>query len=297
MVEFRIWQHEDCYEESDDDSVMTGQTPAIGEIMKAAGRLWAQASKEVKDAWRERANRINDLPLYNGTFESVPHELVEPSVQTNLIQSLTLEWQYIASLVRNSILSNRRRCIQTSQMTYKFGRESIILHSQSYRSHFMSHLLQLTIFGNPKFLYLFPYEIPYRSRKQAIVHLFSQRRISDLFTYGGLNASEVKRDGMKYVICCKVNLKHGRKNIIGYAVDKDDDSLDIKIEGRDETIRIRRPGYDNINGKYLCRRDVLDRNGTYSLSQVWPIRIKINKSGHIAYIISVNSTDDVDEQT
>ena len=286
LIDLKIWRREDI--ESDDDSVITPRQPAPDEVMKAAGRVWAASTVEVKNAWGERANELNTLPMNDGTFESVPQVLVNNSLRIEVMHSLTMDWQHTASLFKRSMLSNKNRMIRTSEKRYKFGREEVVLHAQTYRSFFMNYMLKLTIFGNPLFCNLFPYEIPYRLKKQTIIHIHSHRRMSELFSFGGLDASELCKDGVKYIICGKVNLRKGRKNIIGYIMDEDEEMLHIKVEGEMENIKIRRPAYDSEHGIFQYNPHMAQAL-TYSLSQLWPVRMKIKESGQIAYILSIHT--------
>ena len=286
LIELKIWRREEY--ESDDDSVITPRQPAPGEVMKAAGRVWAASSVELKNSWGERASKLNMMPVNDGTFESIPHVLVQNSLRSEVMQSLTMDWRQTVSLFRRSMLSNQKRMITISQMRYKFGKESVVLHSQAYRSFFMNYLLKLTIFGNPSFCNLFPYEIPYSRKKQTVIHIYSHRRMSELFSFGGLDASELYKDGVKYFVCGKVNLRKGKKNVIGYIMDEDEEMLHVKVEGERQNIRIKRPEYNSEHGRFEYEKDPrMAQALTYSLSQLWPVRMKIMQSGQVSYILSV----------
>ena len=98
---------------------------------------------ELKNVWGERANELNMMPMNDGTFESVPHVRMQNSLRSEIMQSLTMDWRHTVSLIKWSIVSNQKRTIIISQMIYKFGKESAVLHSQAYRSFFMNYLLKL----------------------------------------------------------------------------------------------------------------------------------------------------------
>ena len=288
LKQLRLWRVPDGYDS--DDSIFTPPQPTNSQVMKAAGRVWNGASKEVKEAWGQRAERLNMLPLNDGTFDSVPLVLRE-DMRKNIMESLTLDWRYIASLLKQSIVSNERRNkISIALTAYTFGRERVVLYSQSYRSFFMNQLMKLTIFGSPLYSNLLPHEVVHRFKKETILFIFSHRRFSDLFTFGGLDASVVHKDGMKHVICAKANLRRGTKNTIGYVIDEDNERLHVKVEGKEEYIYIKRPQYDSENGKF--EYPLGDQSLTYSLSQLWPIRMKMNMSGQSAIIISSYTSSD-----
>ena len=298
LVEKRLMREEDMYE-SDADSTDTPIQPPNGLVMKAAGRTWQQMSAGAKNAWKERADKLNTQPRRCGKFNTIPHVLEQNNLRMSVMDSLTMDWRNTVSLFHRSMVVNKKKIIEKSQMAYTFGKERVVLQTQSYRSFHMNHLLKLTIFGNPLFCNLLPYEIPYRTKNQAILHIYSKKRISELLTFGGLDATELYKDGLKYVLCPKVNLRKGRRNIIGYVMDENENMLVIKVEGAATYIRVRRPQYDTEHGQFNYNNpNEAQALTSYSLSQLWPIRMKVNSSGLIAYIISVHTysggSDDLD---
>ena len=95
---------------------------------------------------------------------------------------------------------------------------------------------------------------------------------------------EVYNQGVKYCCCAKANLKVEHKNIVGYVMDEKGNELHIKIDGRDEMVVVQRPKYNVDLGKF----EYTYENKKYSLTQLWPIRMKLHRSDRIAYIINVN---------
>ena len=172
LKEMRLWRVLNGYES--DDSLFTPPQPSSGQVMKEAGRVWNSASNEMKEAWGQNAERLNILPLNDGTFDYV-HLVLREDMRKNVMESLTLDWRHTASLLRQSIISNERRGNKMSIAftAYKFGRERVVLYSQSYRSFFMNHLLKLTIFGSPLYSNLLPHEVVYRFKKNNIVHFLA----------------------------------------------------------------------------------------------------------------------------
>ena len=296
LVERRLMREEELYE-SDADSTDTPVQPPNRLVMKAAGRTWQQMSDVAKNAWKERADRLNEQPRRCGKFDTIPHFLEQNNLRMSVMDLLTNDWRSTVSLIHRSMIVNKKKITVNSYVSYTFGKERVVLQTQSYRSFHMNHLLKLTIFGNPLFCNLLPYEIPHRSKNQAILHIYSKKRISELLTFGGLDATELYKDGLKYVLCPKVNLRKGRRNIIGYVMEENGNMLLIKIENAATYVRIRRPQYDTEHGQFNYNNPNEAQSLTsYSLSQIWPIRMKVNSSGQIAYIISVytcsGSSDD-----
>ena len=132
LIEMNIWRRDEY--ESDDASVIIPRKPAPEEVTNAAGRVWAASTVELMNAWGERASELNMMPVNDGTFESVPHVLVQKSLRAEVMQSLPMDWRHTISLFKRSMLSNQKQTITISQIRYKFGKENALLHSQAYRS-------------------------------------------------------------------------------------------------------------------------------------------------------------------
>ena len=156
---------------------------------------------------------------------------------------------------------------------------------------FLNHLLKVSIFGSPLYSNLQSHEITHKGKKQTVLHLFSHRRLSELLKFGGLDATTFYKNGIKFICCAKVNLKKGEKNMIGYVIDETENALMVKVDGETELIRINRPTYDRNNGRYLYYPPCDQSSGTYSLSQLWPVRFKINVTGNSSFILSVTTLD------
>ena len=281
LIELRVWRPPEGYDS--DDSVMTAPIPGGRDVMRAAGRVWNRLNIQLKDAWRERTTLLNARPANDGIFQNVP-----AFVNDNVVKdALTRDWRYLVSLLKQSIMSNAKKFTQYSETTYVFGRERVVLNKQGYRSFYLSHLLKLSLFGSPLYSNLLGHEIIYRKKNQTIVFFYSHRRISDLFVFGGLNGTEFLKDGMNYICCLKANLRNQRgRNIIGYVMDEIDDTLLIKVDGQRRYVEIERLQYDGENGRFIYV------NGTqadhYSLTELWPLRMKLNRSGQSYYIISTH---------
>ena len=78
-------------------------------------------------------------------------------------------------------------------------------------------------------------------------------------------------------------------NAIGYVMEEEGNTLKIKVEGEQDLIEVRRPQYDSENGSFNYENANGDQGVAYSLTQLWPIRIKLNVSGQVNVIISAHS--------
>ena len=126
----------------------------------------------------------------------------------------------------------------------------------------------------------------YRSKKEALLHLYGRNRIRNLLEFGGLAGWRiVEWGGVEHFICGKVIVgREGRSNV-GYVLEELNGFLFVKIFGDDFIIEFRRPAFDENTGLFCL--PVGSTCNRYSLLQVDPIRIKINViSGHCSIIIS-----------
>jgi hypothetical protein len=234
-------QHGITLSNADDDTMSVDSTdtpPAYLHVhsMQLAGRWWRSLTEDEKNSWRRRASSLNELPLQDGTFTTLPPSIHTGSLSTNVLQSLTTDWKYIYSQFRNAIIRNKSKDGDT-QRIYTFGNEVIMMHSQIYKTFHLNSLLQQLILGHrPLFDKLNRFEHVHCTSKQVIVHLSSLRRLRTLLTYNGLDASTHFRSGsdsndMRYVICAKICVKDCmNRDRIGCVLDEDDDVLMYKFE-------------------------------------------------------------------
>ena len=284
LVEKLVWEQID--DESSVDSVSTPRRASTTDVMKAAGKNWSGVCKDLKEAWKCRATNLNQRPRTNGHFEVMPRIVMTNTEFLNkiVLESLSMEWVNLAKMmkgaIRKNVLGNK---VMTSANSYKFGRERIVLRSQSIRNFIISNLLKITIFGSLSFSDLFSNEIIYATKNEVVVHLLSHRRMSELLTYGGLDATIIKKhNGMSYKLCGKVILQKGGRSTIGYIMDENETSLQVKMDG--DTVTVARPVFDFVLNKYPSARS---SSNTYSLLEVDPVRIKLNSNtGYSSIILS-----------
>lgn len=287
LVNNGIWRH-NVNEAAEEDSVMTPANPAPWDVMKLAARVWEGTAAELKEAWDTRTQSLNDRPKDDGRFDEIPDDLYEPTLEDNVMQSMTNEWRYIVSLFRHSVIMNIKKFMGDSERRCRFGKETVVLYTQAYKSFFMSDLIKLSIFGSPLFSNLLNHEVVHRTTRQTIVFIYSHRRMTDLFKFGGLSATTFYKDNLKYICCAKANLQRGTRNIIGYVMDEENNTLKVKVDGEDNLIDVARPTYDMENWRFVySNRGANERD--FWLSQLWPIRLKLIASGTTSFIISATS--------
>ena len=290
-----VWSR-DIDDDSSIDTILTPVEPSCHEVMKAAGHNWSlMMSDDKKQAWKDRAEVLNNRPKTDGTFDCVPLEIYHAELDKAILVSLTMEWINFTKVLKGCIVRNVKGNLAANLgLSYKFGKERIELFSQCYKSFTLNNLLKLTIFGSPLFSKLRPYELVYRGKKESVVHWFSYRRMSDLLCFGGLDAVSIySKNGCVHKLCGKANLKKDGKNVVGYIMDENDEVLKVIVPGTggNELIDVTRPVYDCDNGEYIYPHS--QTCDSYSLSEVWPIRIRLNTvSGSIAIITSSATFDE-----
>ena len=76
-------------------------------------------------------------------------------------------------------------------------------------------------------------------------------------------------------------------------IDEEGEDLKIRIMNVDEEddITVTRPMFDALNGTYIYSEN---QRGHYSLTELWPVRLKLNSSGQSYLLMSVamSSCDD-----
>ena len=162
----------------------------------------------------------------------------------------------------------------------------MFLHCLRHHHH-SNHLLSLSIFGSPLFSKLEQYEIAHTTKNQTVIHMFSNERINELLSFGGMSGAIQEKDGAKYFACAKVNLENrDGKNCIAYVMKENVHSLFVKTENNsnDLLIELKRPLYDCKNGCYHYHES---GSQEFTITEVWPMRMKINKSGRTSFILNV----------
>ena len=293
LVSNNIWREED---ESSIDTVLTPRTPQAHEVMQAASKHWRGLSPSIKAAWDSRTVALNSREPNDGSFEAVPISIFTLGLEANVMRSLSLDWVCFVKHMKSGVMNNRAVDVAASGNGYVFGKERILLLNQFYKSFHLNYLLKVSIFGSPLFSTLYPFEIAHKTKKQTVVHLSSHRRMSELFTFGGMDASTHYKNGLRYICCGKVCLvdQRGMKTI-GYILDETETKLKTRVEGRDGDVEVDRPFYDNDAGTYNYYGDenVGGDGGcpgqdcdSFTISQYWPVRFKINDSGQCSFILS-----------
>ena len=117
-------------------------------------------------------------------------------------------------------------------------------------------------------------------------------------TFGGVNACNIIKNGKRFLMCAKVNVKNRTgKSRIGYVIQEDGNILNVLLDGLcldDPFVRLQRPLYNPDLGKFVFtdQNSASHEGETYQLSHIWPIRIKMNvHTGNSSFIFSTCTVD------
>ena len=167
-----------------------------GKLQTLAGIYWRRLSKEIKEAWKDRARFLNS--------RDIPGELkILPSVVTDavILSSVNLEIDQLQRVFRQALLRQPKRDV--SKYVRVFCIERVRMKTQTFRSFAMSLPLQLLIFG-PNLSFMQDQEIISRTKKTVLIYIRSCKQIKDLFTVEGLCLLCVLEGGVEYTCAPKV---------------------------------------------------------------------------------------------
>ena len=178
--------------------------------------------------------------------------------------------------MRNSITRSPKKGL--SLKAYMFGKERVVLQSQTYRRVYFNLLIRMYLFGHQN-CSLRNSEIVYRSKNTIIFHIASQRRMKELFIIAGLTSVEFKCADNVWSCCGKVNVVIKNRNYIGYIVDESPRHWNVQL-GSNSVRYIPKATYvQNLNTYHFSRKEPC-------ITQYWPIRFKIHSSGETSYTLN-----------
>lgn len=240
----------------DDDSIISEPEAGAFEVMKIAAGEWNAMNSDLKEAWKDRCNAVNQLPVL-GVFKTVPSELVG-TLNGHVIQSLTYEFDRFCSFMNQALKSKTR--IPDTVKWKTFGKERFELGNKIFRSFYFNHLLKLTIFGDWS---LFPKlkscEVVYRTRMTKIIHVSSLGRMEEIFSFNGVCPFVIRDNGSNRIFCCggKVYVKEklSGKEGIGIVQQEDIDGNVIVLLEIGTRIKVKKPKFNEKDGtwEYNCK--------------------------------------------
>ena len=204
-----------------------------------------------------------------------------PNLTDCIIETLNVEWRRISKMFKSMVLFRKISHSKNSKKI-RLGHEIIYLNTHIFRSFIFNHLLTISLFG-PNFSSLLQHEIVYKSNDINVLHIFSHRRMKEIFTFGGMDASTYYVNDKKIICCGKVNVKMNDLNEIGYIINESETKIEVKIETRTSSLFFDYPRWDHATSTYQyfnCS------SGQYKITQVWPIKIKISSKWRSTIIIN-----------
>ena len=87
-------------------------------MMKASASIRKISTREYKDGWVKRTNKINMIPL-PGSFKELPTEICFDGVEYNFRLNLQSDWSYAVKRLRAMIIKSPQRHI--APLKYMFG--------------------------------------------------------------------------------------------------------------------------------------------------------------------------------
>ena len=170
LVKVKVWDKNEMGDDESVDSVLTQQYRSIQcyDIVKVAAMKWREMDSDMKLAWGQRADKLNERPQNDGKFLKIPDDILKSSIQKNVLVALSMEWLNFVRTMKSCIWNGNNVVMRgdgKNEKKYKFGNEIVLLHSQYHRSFTLNHLLIVSIFGFPLFSNIKSNEIVYRSKK------------------------------------------------------------------------------------------------------------------------------------
>ena len=249
----------------------------VGDISRKAWAHYRELPPRMKSAWQKRATMLNKLPV-PGKIEEIPAE-IEESGMLNLVKaSITDEWQRISKVLQNAV---RKDPPAGLAMTARFfGKERVILGTQSYRSINLSPLVRCILFGD-KF-HKVREEIVAETKKTVLLHFHSNIRIVEVLSIVGLCGVVVSDREVVKTCCGKIifGLRQSMdQEVTGFVMRTCRRRWVVKIQGSNETITIRPPQVNKMTCSYDFKGTV--GNAVYFIKEYFPIRIKISMLGEM----------------
>ena len=274
LVEHRVHTEEE-YDE--DDSIKSDPAITTQDVLRICARYWQSQPNYIKEAWRNRANLVNALPIL-GTFLHVPNSVTN----YHIILSLTKEFDRWLNTCHHIIKTKKVLKDGDAIKRKRFGKEVILLYTKEYKAFFVSHLLTISLFGSDYSRFVQKNEIVYRTKASVVVHLFQYDRIIDLFTNNGVcllvwnkNEESIVTAGAKVIV--RERGIDGREGIGFVREETDDGKLIVLLENDDEIV-VKKPTYNSKNGRWLYHHN---DEGEYGIIECHPVRLKLMSSGYI----------------
>ena len=246
------------------------------EVVRCAFCQWQLMGPYTKEAWEKRAEKLNSRKL-PGWLVSIPKELKDSSIVMKLI---SLEWELLGKVFKEAIERPPSKETLEKNLSYRFGKETVQLRSQTYKSFSMTYLLNHYLFGED--YGKVRNAVVYKSKKITVLHFASQKRVNEVFTVEEKSATQFlyERGLFEAIRTCagKVQIadKDGKKGV-GFILKERHHFWKIKIMGTNNICYLKKLTYNFDENRYEFN-DFVDYCGRY-ITTYWPIRLSVSKAG------------------
>ena len=240
--------------------------------MKAAARFWANSTEDHRNAWRLRANQLNQMIL-PGSFKKIPPPIFVDGIDENVRHSLQSDWLFVMKKLRSMIVKKPQAHL--ASMTYKFGKERVQIKSQSFASFQLNYLINLCIFGKDYNL-LSKSELVYQSTRVTIIHISSIERVKKLLTIDGVSGATFEENNLLFSASPKAYVLCDGQEIEGYVLRRRNSNLIIRTSNND-IVECRAPKWVENLQKY----QYFIEEGCAYVKEFAPIRFLVSAHGEV----------------
>ena len=252
-------------------------------------RNWRQLAAAKRNAWGERASRLNDRPLY-GAIENtwailnIPienqtlhgmHNFMQEDIRINLIRTKRIFHRFIKI----------GRRIAFSERILRWRLEVIKIRTMLFKELYITRNLLRAMFGI-NYTILRQSEIIHQTDNTIVIHLASASRCRKVLCIDNAPLTERITRDTKYNLYGKVIIKRStlRINIACYVLDENNTFMCCHTLG-EENVTLYKLLFNRIsNYSYgdhgeVTRYDFITPDSTYSIKEYQPVRIMIRKYG------------------
>ena len=212
---------------------------------------------------------------------TIPEIVTEEEIKTALSKDHYKFINTIQNMLRTKKIS-MKQCMEVK----KFRKKQVEIGIKVYKCFYLSHLLNLNLFGHNYSLFNNRLEIVERKKKSIIVYINSMERMISLFYRNGISAFGYEgQDNLFYSCAGKVILRNTRsdKESVGYIINEQEVLLESGIVLHLQDIYL--PEFARENGTWLHRYND-ETLYTYVVVDFHPIRMKICNSGNCRILFS-----------
>lgn len=224
----------------DDDEIADMIDSSDFQAIRVVRGMWRNASSQVKEAWKQRAEHLNARPQV-GQVEELPESLAIldlRSIQDRLRNYIKTDLQVFSKMIKRSLRNENQREMNHKKVQFPYPIE---VKKQIYRSGTVSSLLLEVLFGVNRNQLLKSECISNQGSDPFTYHIFSEARLRKLLTFQDTEISILKDncEGSKTSLCAYgVVLKNNtNQSTKAYAISETKSTVTFIFA--DETVQTR----------------------------------------------------------